>query len=71
LSPAKAEYLYFVSKNDGTHTFSKTLTQHDRAVQHLRQLQKETAAKKLLTPEGTAPDVPDGTIPPLPPSGPS
>lgn len=32
LKPAKADYLYFVSKNDGTHKFSKTLEEHNRAV---------------------------------------
>ncbi len=30
--PAKSDALYFVSKNDGTHFFSKTLKQHNRAV---------------------------------------
>lgn len=32
LKPAKADYLYFVSKNDGTHKFSRTLEEHNRAV---------------------------------------
>jgi UPF0755 protein len=30
--PADAEYLYFVSKGDGTHYFSKTYKEHQRAV---------------------------------------
>lgn len=30
--PAKNDYLYFVSKNDGSHYFSKTLSEHNRAV---------------------------------------
>lgn len=30
--PANTKYLYFVSKNDGTHYFSKTLKEHNRAV---------------------------------------
>lgn len=33
LCPASVDYLYFVSKNDGTHYFSRTLAEHDRAVQ--------------------------------------
>ena len=33
LSPAKTNYLYFVSKNDGSHYFSKTLVEHNKAVQ--------------------------------------
>jgi len=32
LHPAQAEYLYFVSKNDGTHYFSKNLREHINAV---------------------------------------
>ncbi len=32
LHPADASYLYFVSRNDGTHAFSTTLTEHNRAV---------------------------------------
>ncbi|MFN2353413.1 MAG: endolytic transglycosylase MltG, partial [Desulfopila sp.] len=33
LNPADEQYLYFVSKNDGSHYFSRTLRQHNRAVQ--------------------------------------
>ena len=36
LSPSNAEYLYFVSNNDGSHTFSRTLTEHIRAVEQFR-----------------------------------
>lgn len=32
LEPAQVNYLYFVSKNNGTHHFSKTLREHNRAV---------------------------------------
>ena len=31
-SPIKSDYLYFVSKNDGSHLFSKTYKEHKRAV---------------------------------------
>ncbi|MFB3121491.1 MAG: endolytic transglycosylase MltG [Candidatus Binatia bacterium] len=32
LFPAHVSYLYFVSKNDGTHFFSETIREHNRAV---------------------------------------
>ena len=32
LDPEQAPYLYFVSRNDGTHEFSRTLKEHNRAV---------------------------------------
>jgi UPF0755 protein len=32
LYPADVDYLYFVSKNDGTHFFSATFSEHNRAV---------------------------------------
>lgn len=32
LQPAESGALYFVSRNDGTHVFSKTLAEHNRAV---------------------------------------
>ncbi|MFZ9594516.1 MAG: endolytic transglycosylase MltG [Bdellovibrionia bacterium] len=37
LYPADSSYLYFVSHNDGTHQFSRTLQEHNRAV-HIFQL---------------------------------
>lgn len=41
LHPADAPYYYFVSKNDGTHYFSTTLREHNRAV---RKYQKQKSA---------------------------
>ncbi|MEJ2207391.1 MAG: endolytic transglycosylase MltG [Gemmatimonadota bacterium] len=32
VSPAESDYLYFVSRNDGTHVFSKTYREHTNAV---------------------------------------
>jgi UPF0755 protein len=32
LDPAETKELYFVSRNDGTHHFSETLREHNRAV---------------------------------------
>ncbi|GAB4338388.1 MAG: endolytic transglycosylase MltG [Desulfobulbaceae bacterium] len=36
LHPADAPYLYFVSRNDGTHYFSTTLQEHNRAVRQFQ-----------------------------------
>ena len=36
LFPAKTDYLYFVSRNDGSHTFSRTLQEHNEGVAYLR-----------------------------------
>ena len=36
LYPAEVNYLYFVSKNDGTHQFSTDLASHKRAIQEYR-----------------------------------
>jgi UPF0755 protein len=45
LNPAKVPYLYFVSNNDGTHHFSVTGEDHQRAVSHYYEL-KNKAEKK-------------------------
>jgi UPF0755 protein len=37
LYPAEADYIYFVSKNDGSHHFSKTLREHRLAVKKYQQ----------------------------------
>lgn len=34
VKPAETEYLFFVSRNDGTHVFSKTYREHVNAVNH-------------------------------------
>jgi UPF0755 protein len=31
--PADADYLYFVSRNDGSHVFARTLDEHNQNVQ--------------------------------------
>jgi UPF0755 protein len=38
LSPADVNYLYFVSRNDGTHAFARTLAEHNRNVREFQVL---------------------------------
>lgn len=56
LSPAETEYLYFVSKNDGTSIFSKEYKDHQKAVQNtqLRSGAKEGKSWKNLPSEQRA-----------------
>ena len=35
-SPADTDYLYFVSRNDGSHAFARTLPEHNRNVQEFQ-----------------------------------
>lgn len=45
LFPEQSNYLYFVSKNDGTHVFSKNLEDHQRAVHQFQQNRSARAGK--------------------------
>ena len=38
LTPADVNYLYFVSRNDGTHAFARTLAEHNRNVREFQVL---------------------------------
>jgi UPF0755 protein len=37
LHPAQVRYLYFVAREDGYHEFSRTLREHNQAIQRIRQ----------------------------------
>ncbi|WP_420208476.1 endolytic transglycosylase MltG [Candidatus Electronema sp. JC] len=41
LRPAEAPYFYFVSRNDGSHQFSRTLEEHNRAVREYQKKRKD------------------------------
>lgn len=46
LNPAPVNYIFFVSKNDGTHEFSATLGEHNRAVdQYQKKIARQPARK--------------------------
>jgi UPF0755 protein len=45
LTPAETEYLYFVSKNDGSHHFSATLSEHNRAVARYQKRRQSRSAR--------------------------
>lgn len=47
MQPAETKYLYFVSRNDGTHRFSETLAEHNHAVAEYR---RSNAAKTAGVP---------------------
>ena len=40
LYPAHTAYLYFVARKDGTHIFSRSLTQHQRAIEEIERIPK-------------------------------
>jgi UPF0755 protein len=50
--PAEAEYLYFVSRNDGSHEFARTLAEHNRNVQKYQvQYFRDRRARRLAADE--------------------
>ena len=59
VEPAEADYLYFVSRNDGSHQFSRTLRDHNRAVISYQKRRNEKVARtdepeEKRNPEGAA-----------------
>jgi len=72
--PARTNYLYFVSRNDGSHTFSETIEGHARAVASYREKRtrgRRGAGEAKSTAPGPprsapAPAAPEPTPPPPP-----
>jgi UPF0755 protein len=77
LHPATSDELYFVSRNDGSHHFSRTLAEHSRAVdlyqrrglRPLPALSPRPSPSASASPEGEAAASPSPTPSPTPPSG--
>ncbi|KAA3616378.1 MAG: endolytic transglycosylase MltG [Calditrichaeota bacterium] len=46
LNPANVPYLYFVAKGDGSHVFSTTLKQHNRAKREFDKIRRHVARQK-------------------------
>ena len=46
LYPAKVPYLYFVSQNNGTHYFSKTMAEHSAAIRRIRSVNGSSSTGK-------------------------
>jgi len=45
LQPTESKFYYFVSQNDGSHKFSKTLREHNRAVNKYQRVKKKQATE--------------------------
>jgi UPF0755 protein len=50
LYPAQSDYLYFVARDDGTHVFSKSYQEHQKAIAMLRKTVWHDAAKSSPLP---------------------
>jgi len=48
LYPAETEYIYFVAKGDGYHTFSRTQEEHNFAKRKLNRLRKKISRERLM-----------------------
>lgn len=57
LYPSKKDYLFFVSRNNGTHCFSRTLAEHNRAVNQYQRRRKYRPIKNTLTNSAQTTDV--------------
>jgi UPF0755 protein len=61
LYPASTDYLYFVARKDGSHIFSRTLKEHDRAIAMLRKVNFAPAGAPRSIQQPTLPARRNGT----------
>ncbi len=52
LNPAEVDYLYFVARGDGYHTFSRTQSEHIKAKQKFQRVRREVAREKRMKEQG-------------------
>jgi UPF0755 protein len=74
IHPAESRELYFVSRNDGSHQFSETLSEHERWVTQYQRHRAAVAAGSPATPAPPASSSPPpagGAMPPAPSPRPS
>ncbi len=64
MNPAFTDYLYFVSRNDGTHVFSKDYATHDRYVKEYQLRRRASPAPAMGSPAAEAPATPAVAAPP-------
>jgi UPF0755 protein len=55
LYPTPTDYLYFVARKDGSHIFSRTLKEHDRAISDLRKVNFHPATGIVNSPQAALP----------------
>src|SRR5215469_7908933 len=55
LYPTPTNYLYFVARKDGSHIFSRSLKEHDRAIASLRRVSFSPAAGGPIAPAANTP----------------
>jgi len=63
VNPADTQYLYFVSRNDGSHQFSRNLREHNQAVE----MYQKGKGTNMAVGEGASGTVNSGEAPPTPP----
>jgi UPF0755 protein len=51
LYPAHTDYLYFVARNDGTHIFSRSFAEHERAIADVKRMSAERHQSKDQAPQ--------------------
>ena len=48
LYPAETDFLYFVAKGDGYHTFSRTKEEHDKAKDQFQKIRRQARKEKII-----------------------